>query len=80
MPRLDGVRRSGVYLLSLVAALQQVSRLVVLQVADAGIGSSAQEQLQDLLLMGIAMETSRHVQRRVTMSLKPNGRSVTQAV
>lgn len=43
------------------AALQQVSWLVVLQVADAGIGSSGQQQLQDLPLVGVTMETSCHV-------------------
>lgn len=49
------------YPFSLRATLQQVSWLVVLQVADAGIGSSVQQQLQDLLLVLVAMKTRRHV-------------------
>lgn len=57
------------HLLPLVAALQQVRRLVVLQVADAGICSFAQQQPQDLLLVGVTMETGCHVQSRVAVSL-----------
>lgn len=49
------------YLLSLQAALQQVSWLVILQIADAGIGSSAEQQLQDLLLVEVSMETGCHM-------------------
>lgn len=57
------------HLLPLVAALQQVRRLVVLQVADAGVCSSAQQQSQDFLLMGVTMETGCHVQSCVAVSL-----------
>lgn len=49
------------HLLPLVAVLQQVRRLVVLQVADAGVRSSAQQQSQDLLLVGVTMEPGCHV-------------------
>lgn len=53
--------RNATHLFSLVAALQQVSRLVVLQVADARISPSSQQQLQDLLLVGVAVKTGSHV-------------------
>lgn len=56
-------------MLPLVVALQQVSRLVVLQVTDAGVSSSAQQQSQDLLLVGVTMETGCHVQSCVAVSL-----------
>lgn len=49
------------HLLSLLAALQQVNRLVVLQVADTGISPFSQQQPQDLLLVGVTMETSCHM-------------------
>lgn len=62
------------HLLPLVAALQQVGCLVVLQVADAGVRSSAQQQSQDLLLVGVTMETGCHVQSCVTVSLEHSGR------
>lgn len=51
------------------STLQQVCRLVVLQVADAGVGPSAQQQPQHLLLVWAAMETSSHMQRSMTMGL-----------
>lgn len=56
-------------MLSLEATLQQMSGQVVLQVADAGISPSAQQQLHNLLLLRVTMETSCHVQSCVTMSL-----------
>lgn len=49
------------YPFSLWVALQQVSWLVILQVADAGIGSSVQQELKDLLLIRVTMKTRRHV-------------------
>ena len=52
---------SSPHLVSLGATLQEVCWLVILQVADAGISSSAQQQPQDLLLVGVTMETSCHV-------------------
>lgn len=51
----------GDYLFSQQAALQQVSWLVILQIADAGISSFAQQQLQDHLLVEVTMETGCHV-------------------
>lgn len=66
-------RKHSTDLLSLGAALQQVGRLVVLQVADAGIGPSAQQQPEDLLLVGVGVEAGRHVQSRVAVSLQERG-------
>lgn len=70
----DDKPRRAAHLLPVVAALQQVGRLVVLQVADAGVRSSAQQQSQDLLLVGVTMETGCHVQSCVAVSLEHNGR------
>lgn len=65
----DQMQRWAAHMLPLLVALQQVSRLVVLQVTDAGVSSFAQQQSQDLLLVGATMETGCHVQSRVAVSL-----------
>lgn len=74
MHRTSRARKRWTDLLSLGAALQQVGRLVVLQVADAGIGPSVQQQPQDLLLVGAGVEAGRHVQSRVAVSLQEGGK------
>lgn len=57
----DVMLGDAAYMLSMQTTLQQVSWLVVLQVADTGITSSAQQQLQDVFLVWVSMETSCHV-------------------
>lgn len=48
-------------LVSTETALQQVGRLVILQVADTGVSFSAQQQAQDFLLVGVTVKTRCHV-------------------
>lgn len=59
----------GTYLVPGLPRRSHVDRLIVVQVSDARVRPVVKEQLDDLLLVPVAVQGSCHVQSCVAMSL-----------